>query len=202
MMKFDTPPFQFSNPNSFEGERQTFSNQLTEACLLYGVDVKYIDVSHNNVDNVFGEHLHHKLERGIPLRLITDQSEEDFYVEDTGMFSKFGYSPQLDTATFWGSVDYFKYLDILPQEDDLLYYPKVDKVFEITNITLLQDFKYKIDCKLYNYSHEEIADDVTDQPILNLEDINDTEVIKINTSLTNQVDDDYIDDSSQDGLYD
>lgn len=198
----ETPLFAFNDIDTLNLEKETFSNQLTEACLLFGVQLKYIDVTHAEPDYIFGEHLANTLERGVPLRLISENVEEDYYPEDGGLFSKFGYTTQLDVATFWGSTNYFEELGITPQEDDILYYEKTKKMFEITHVTLIDDFKYKIDTRLFNYSHEEVADDVTEPSILNLEDINDEEVTKINTPITNQNDeDDFIDEGDGDGLF-
>ena len=196
------PPFRFNDEDYIVSERQTWSDQLDETGLLYGPELKYIDLTHAQPDYIFGEYLANTIERGIPLQLICEQIEDDFYPEESGLFSKFGYTPQLDEAIFYGSVNYFDYLNITPQEDDLIYYKKTKKIFEITKVTLLDDWKYKIDSKLYNYDHMEVSDDVTDQPILNLEDINDEEVIKIIEPITDQNEtDDVVDDSVDDGLY-
>lgn len=197
-----TPAFKFNDTSILAAEKEYFSDQLDEACLLYGPVLKYIDITHAQPDYVFGEYLANTIEEGESLQLMCEQIDDEFYPEDSGIFGKFGYTPQLDTATFFGSTNYFEHLSIVPQEDDLIYYAKIDKIFEIVKVTLLDDYKYKIDSRLYNYDHMEVSDDVTDQPILDIEDINDDEVTKIVTPITTQIEtEDIIDDDDSDGLY-
>lgn len=196
-------PFLFNDSETLSMENRTWSNQLDEACMLFGANLKYIDVTHAVQDNIFGEALSKTLERGIPIRLIVENIEADFFPEESGIFSKFGYTPQLDVATFFGSTRFFDEHNIVPQENDLIYYEKTKKMFEIVGVTLLDDYKYRVDTRLYNYNHDDIADDVTDISILNLEDINDDEVVKIIEPITDQNEsDDFIDEGSGDGLYD
>ncbi len=197
-------PFSFNHEEGWEVERETFIAQQDEATMLFGANCVYLPVSKDEIDPFFGEYLAKRIERGTPIKLVVDNIEEDFYPEDSGMFSKFGYSPQLDVATFWATKNYWDFHSIVPTEDNLILYKKIDKLFEIHKVTLIHGYQYRVDCRLFNYTHEDVADDVIEPAILDLETLADEEVEKITTPILEKVvADDIIDDSDfGDDLYD
>ncbi len=197
-------PFRFNDSNVWEIERETFMNQMDETCNLFGAECVYMPLTKEELDPFFGEYLAKRIERGTPLRLICDQIEDDFYDESSGMFSKFGYSPNLDVATFWGSMNYWDAHSIIPTEQDIIFYKKIDKMFEINKVTVIKGYQYRVDCKLFDYSHEEVADDVMEASILDLENLGDREVEKITQPILDKVvEDDILDNSDLgDDLYD
>lgn len=196
-------PFKFNNEEMFVGEREVYIDQFSECCSLFGASCVYMPVTKSEVDMIFGEYLGKKILKGTPINLIIDEIEEDFYPEDSSTFSQFGYVPNLDVATFRAPKIYWEFHNIVPVVEDLILYKKVDKIFEIHAVTDINDIEWKVQCRLFNYSHEEISDLVTQPEILNIEDIADLEAIKINDQITDQVEEeDIIDDSdSGDGLY-
>lgn len=196
-------PFFLNDESGFQGERETIQSIYDEANWLHGSECIYIPHEMSGLDEVFGEYLQKLIVEGIEVRMIVDEYEEDFFNEDNSMYSKFGFVPDVGTSTFHGSKNYLDHFNINPQVQDLIYYKKVKKLFEISHVQLLDDYRYKISATLYNYDHTKIDDSVTNSDILSLDDLADQEQININDKIEEQVEtEDIIDDDLNDGLFD
>ena len=196
-------PFAFNNETGFENEKATFQSILDESCALYGPELIWIDQTLNEIDDTFGEFLGKMLTKGISIRLLSEQIETDYYPEDGALFTKFGFEPNIGEATFYGSPQYFLEHGITPKQQDLIYYKKVKKMFEVTHIELLDNFKYRIDCVLYNYDHTKLDDTVEDEDILSLPDLDDKEKAAENDSIAAQEStENIINDNETDGIFD
>lgn len=181
--------FRLNNEDYAEfNEKGLFNQQLDEGCDLFGADCSYITQDQRVPDDIFGEYLGKILKDSRQINLLCDQFEQDFQSEDGALFSKFGPQLNFSEATFWCSEDYLTEHGITPQVSDLIYYKKINTTFEILKITNQDRFKIKFDCNLYEYDNIKIdPDTITDQPILDLTNINDTEVTKIIQPIKDQV---------------
>ena len=192
-------PFLFNDPVSFENEKQTFSNLMDETVYLHGAECKYISISLNHIDNVFGEFNGKRIEDGIPIRLHVEQIDTDFYDESGGLYEKFGFLPNVGEATFNATINYFNEHGIDPKPQDLILYSKVNKMFEVTKVTELDGFKFELKAVLYDHDHREVADDVEDEHITALETLDDKDKANYNDPIDQQErDENVIDDSETD----
>jgi len=166
-------PFFFNDEIGFENERNTINELNDEGTYLYGAECIWIPVTLAQEEPIFGEYLNKTLEKGTPIRLIIDQFEDDFGAEDSGMYSKFGFNPNLGEATFHASIRYFNQFKVYPKEQDLVYYKKIKKLFEVRKVHTVNQYRYKIASVLYNFDHADISDKVTDTDFLSLETISD-----------------------------
>jgi len=204
-MAFPTDkPFRFNNADYFEfDELGLFQSQLDEGTELFGVSVVYIKVDHEQPDEIFAEYLGEKMSEGTEIYLILDQIDEDFQTEDAMMHSKFGIQFNFGECTFWASKEYFQSYGITPQAGDLIYYKKIEKLFEISKTTEQHKFKVRLDCDLYNYDHIEIDEDMIDEEkIAALEDISDIEDERITTPQEVQIDAEDFSSDRTNKLYD
>lgn len=201
-MRTDYPHF-FNNETGFEDEKKTFSDIMDEAIWLHGAECLYITQTLDQPEPILGEFLGKKLEDGIPIRLWPEEIEEDFYPEDAGMFAKFGYTPEIGSATWWATCNYFEFFNIVPKENDLIFYKKTTKLFEIRKVTLIDGFKLKIHSGLYNYDHIELSDDITDTDLLTLKDLDDLDFQQGNEEIQAAEDaGNVIDETKSDGIFD
>lgn len=199
-------PFLMNDEFDFEHEKKTWNNIMDEGTYLYGAECLWIRQELNVPDNMFGDFLGKLIKEGVPIRLIIDQIEEDFYPESSLMYSKFGIEPNIGSATFHASVNYFENFAIEPRPQDLIFYKKVNKIFEVTHVTLLDGFKYQIDSVLYDYDHTKIDDGVTDEDILSLETLDDKDKIQTGdkTNIAEQTQEDtspVLDVTDKDGIF-
>jgi len=186
------PPFSL-NQDTYEYDADgLFNQQLDEGIQLFGAKVAWITQEQRVPDNIFGEHLGKILKNSVDCQLICDQFEEDFQNEDTALHSKFGFTLNFTEATFFGSNSYMLDVGVKPQLSDLIYYKKLNLIFEVMKITEQDNFRLRFDCELYNYDNIKIDDLTIDIPEINaldntIENINDKEVTLIETPLKTQV---------------
>lgn len=196
-------PFKINRSETTDGERQTYLNLMDESTYLYGEDVMYIDIGNYQIDEIYGEYKSKKMISGVQLRLNFDETEDDFYVQDAGMFNKFGYSPEIGEARFNATRNYFEHYNIFPNEGDLIYYFKTNKMFEIQKVVTIKGAYYQLNCKHYNFSHENIDMAEIEEPeIQSLDDVMDKEIENLITPVRDVVNnEEIIDDTERDGLY-
>ncbi len=196
-------PFKINRSETTDGERQTYLNLMDESTYLYGEDVLYIDVVNAQLDEIYGEFLSKTMKTGTELRLTFDESEDDFYVQDAGMFQKFGYVPEIGEGRFNATKQYFEFYNVFPKEGDLLYYFKTNKMFEIQKVVTINGVYYQLNCKHYNFSHEDIdMDEIEESEIQSLDNVMDEEIENLITPVHEVVErEDIVDDSERDGLF-
>ena len=149
-------------------------NLIIECLKIYGLDCYYLPRRENNRDLVLNED---------PTNYYTDAFPIEAYLENTTGFggtdllSKFGVEIQ-DTATFiiarrrWDEAVGRKRASVLinrPAEGDILYFPLTKSFFEIKYVEVKDPFfqvgklfVYKLECELYQYSHENINTEISE----------------------------------------
>jgi hypothetical protein len=201
--KYDNKPFFFNDESIHAIEKQTFANIMDEAVFLHGSECIWIKQTLGQREDIFGEFLGKKINEGIPIRLVLDQVDTDLYPEDTMSVGRYGLELNIGEATWHGSVQYFTDHGITPGQQDLIYYKKIAKLFEVTHIQLLDDYKYVVNSILYNYSHEPVASDVTDEDILSLPDLDDKDKAATGDRIAQvEEDDNVLNTDESDGIFD
>lgn len=200
-MRTDYPWF-FNNETGFENEKKTFSNIMDEAIWLHGAEIIWISQTLGFEEPIMGDFLGKKIEEGVPIRLWPEEIEEDFYNEDGALFTKFGITPEIGSATWWATCNYMDFFNIAPKEQDLIYYKKTTKLFEVRKVTLVDGFKLKIHSGLYNYDHTELSDDITDTDLLTLKTLDDLDKQLGNEEIQAIEDrDNVLDEAVDDGIF-
>lgn len=198
-------PFRMNDEKDFLKEKQTFANIMDESCALFGANLIYISSVNNELDNVFGEYLGKLITEGIHMHLLVDQIEEDFWPEQSLLYTKFGIQPNQGAATWHGTIQYFVEHGISPKIHDLIYYGKLNQMFEVSHVSDLHEFRYQLDSVLYDYDHVKIDSGVTNAAIKSLEDIDDKDKLEqgdaIGIEEATKYVDPVIDISDTDGLF-
>lgn len=199
----DNYPFKINRSETTDGERQTYLNLMDESTYLYGEDLLYIDIANAQLDQIYGEFLNKKMKTGTPMRLAFDETEDDFYAQDAGMFTKFNYMPEIGEARFNATKQYFEYYNVFPKEGDLIYYYKTNKLFEVQKVVTIKGAYYQLNCKHYNFSHEDIDMVEIEEPeIQSLDNIMNVEIETLITPVREVVEEeDIVNTTESDGLY-
>ena len=159
------------------GQQTLVENLIIESIKKYGYDIKYLPRNIQNIDQVFGEDA---------LSIFDEAHEVEVYIKNVDGFagqgkflSTFGLEIR-DQITFtvakkrFGeavAVDYER-----PREGDLIYFPLVDKIFEIKYVNYESIFYqlgklqiYDLECELFEYSSERFNTQI--DAIDNIEDL-------------------------------
>ena len=150
-------------------EQNLYEDLIIEQLRIYGQDCYYIPRNMVSEDKVFGEDSLSKFEDAYMVEMYVDNV--DGYEGEKELMSKFGLDIQ-DDATFtvarrrWEqfiSVDNNLLVSSRPNEGDLIYWPKGNKLFEITFVDHDDPFyqvqnlpTYKLKCKTFEYASEVI----------------------------------------------
>ena len=150
-------------------EQYLYEDLIIEQLRIYGQDVYYIPRRMVSEDELFGEDSLSKFEDAYLIEMYVDNN--DGYEGEKELMSKFGLDIQ-DDATFtvsrrrWEqfvSVDNNLIVSLRPNEGDLVYWPKGNKLFEITFVDHDDPFyqvhnlpTYKLKCKTFEYGSEDI----------------------------------------------
>ena len=150
-------------------EQHLYEDLIIEQLRIYGQDVYYIPRKLLGEDKVFGEDTASKFEDAYLIEMYVDNI--DGYEGEKELMSKFGLDIQ-DDATFtvarrrWEqlvSVDNNLIVSERPNEGDLVFWPKGNKLFEITFVDKDDPFyqvhnlpTYKLKCKTFEYGSEQL----------------------------------------------
>lgn len=150
-------------------EQNLYEDLIIEQLRIYGQDCYYIPRNMVTEDKVFGEDSLSKFEDAYMLEMYVDNV--DGYEGEKELMSKFGLDIQ-DDATFTVSrrrweqfvtIDNNIIVSSRPNEGDLVYWPKGNKLFEITFVDHDDPFyqvhnlpTYKLKCKTFEYGSEEL----------------------------------------------
>jgi len=150
-------------------EQSLYEDLIIEQLRIYGQDVYYIPRKMAGTDNIFGEDISSSFEDAYLIEMYVDNV--DGYEGEKELMSKFGLDIQ-DDATFtvarrrWEqfvSIDNNIIESSRPNEGDLVYWPKGNKLFEITFVDHDDPFyqvhnlpTYKLKCKTFEYASEVI----------------------------------------------
>ena len=147
-------------------EQHLYEDLIIEQLRIYGQDVYYIPRNMVSEDSLFGEDTLSKFEDAYLIEMYVDNA--DGYEGEKELMSKFGLDIQ-DDATFtvsrrrWEqfvSVDNNIIVNLRPNEGDLVFWPKGNKLFEITFVDHDDPFyqvhnlpTYKLKCKSFEYGN-------------------------------------------------
>ena len=142
----------------------------------YGIDIKFLPRSFNDLDKIFGEDPTSSFETSFDLT-VYPENIDSFNLGDE-MFSLGGFT---STFTWTLYIEQHRFTDETqitePLEGDIIYIPILSKWFEISHVNPRSEFfthgklyVYKIDIKEWEYSAESIT--VVDDEIVKPEDSN------------------------------
>ena len=150
-------------------EQALYEDLMIEQLSIYGQDVYYITRKMAGTDSIWQEDISSSFESSYLIEMYMENI--DGYEGEKELMSKFGLDIQ-DDATFvvarrrWEqfvSVDNNIIVSSRPNEGDLIYFPKGNKLFEITFVDHDDPFyqvqnlpTYKLKCKTFEYASEVI----------------------------------------------
>ena len=156
-------------------EQTLYEDLMIEQLKIYGQDVFYIPRTLVKEDNLFGEDTLSKFGDAYLIEMYFENIEG--YEGEKEIMSKFGLQMQED-VTFVVARRRFEQLvshdsnlivKTRPNEGDLVYFPKVKKIFEITFVDHDDPFyqvhnvpAFKLKCKTFEYSSEDLDTGITE----------------------------------------
>ena len=176
---------QYFNTTSVTSEQSLVENLVVESIQIHGQDFYYIKRDLVNADTVFNEDTLSKYETAWQIEM---------YIEDTDGFqgegdflSKFGLEvrDQLNVVVSKERFAEEKPDYDTPREGDLIYWPLVDKIFEIQFVEdeasfyqLGKIYVYRLQTEVWEYSHESINTGIDE-----IDDIVDTHMFSVDMTL-------------------
>ena len=158
-----------------KSEQHLYEDLMIEQLKIYGQDVFYIPRTLVKEDELFGEDTLSKFGDAYLIEMYFENVEG--YEGEKEIMSKFGLQMN-DDATFVVSRRRFEQLvshdsnlivKTRPNEGDLVYFPKVKKIFEITFVDHDDPFyqvhnvpAFKLKCKTFEYSSEDLDTGITE----------------------------------------
>ncbi len=156
-------------------EQTLYEDLIIEQLKIYGQDVFYIPRTLVKEDNLFGEDTLSKFGDAYLIEMYFENVEG--YEGEKEIMSKFGLQMNED-VTFVVARRRFEQLvshdsnlivKTRPNEGDLVYFPKVKKIFEITFVDHDDPFyqihnvpAFKLKCKTFEYSSEDLDTGITE----------------------------------------
>ena len=150
-------------------ERDLYEDLIIEQLKIYGQDVYYIPRKMAGTNTVFEEDISSSFETSYVIEMYLETN--DGYEGEKELMSKFGLDIQ-DDATFvvarrrWEqfvAIDNNLVTNLRPNEGDLIYWARGNKLFEITFVDHDDPFyqvnnlpTYKLKCKSFEYGSEKI----------------------------------------------
>lgn len=171
------PTNPYFNQISFAQEQTLVEDLVVESIQIHGQNFYYIKRDQVTQDSVFSEDV---------LSEFNDAYELEMYIEDAEGFagegdflSKFGLQIRDQLNVLVSKKRFLESTPLtIPREGDLIYFPLVDRCFEIQFVEdeipfyqLGKMYVYKLTTELFEYSHEEFnteieeIDDITEQNI-------------------------------------
>lgn len=156
------PVNSYFNQTTFVQEQSLIDNLLQESIQIHGQNFYYIQKSTVNEDTIFNEDTLAKYSNAILIEMYIEDAEG--FGGEGDFLSKFGLEVRdslnvLVSRTRWEAESP---LQLVPKEGDLLYWPLVDKIFEINFIEdevnfyqLGKTYAYRLQTETFEYSHEE-----------------------------------------------
>ena len=170
-------------------EQTLYEDLMIEQLKIYGQDVFYIPRTLVKEDNLFGEDTLSKFGDAYLIEMYFENVEG--YEGEKEIMSKFGLQMNED-VTFVVARRRFEQLvshdsnlivKTRPNEGDLVYFPKVKKIFEITLVDHDDPFyqvhnlpAFKLKCKTFEYSGEDLDTGITE--IDAIEDANSLDLLQ------------------------
>lgn len=171
------PPFLFNQTYDINqsNEANTYNSIYSEFTYLYGTDIIFLPREVHKEETTFGEYLSATIEKGFPIRLFLEEIEA--WGGNGDMYSKFGLQVTDECTLYCNKLTFVQATSssaasagVYPKQGDLIYINKSQKLFQISHIEdetkpafylLGNRAGYKIQCKLFSYSHEAINQSVS-----------------------------------------
>ena len=155
-------------------EQTLYEDLIVEQLKVFGHDVYYLPRTLVKEDSLFGEDVLSKFDDAYGIEMFMEQVEG--YGGEKELVSKFGLEIR-DEATFvvsrrrWISLigaDSNLIVSTRPNEGDLIYFPRIQKLFEINFVDHDDPFfqvdnvpVYKLYCSTFEYSSEQLDTGIT-----------------------------------------
>ena len=155
-------------------EQKLYEDLIIEQLKIFGPDVYYLPRTLIKEDTLFGEDVLSKFDDAYGIEMFMEQVEG--YGGDGDFITKFGLEIR-DEATFvvsrrrWISLigaDSNLIVSTRPNEGDLIYFPRLQKLFEINFVDHDDPFfqvdnvpVYKLYCSTFEYSSEQLDTGIT-----------------------------------------
>jgi len=156
------------------GEQNLYEDLIIEQLKVFGHDVYYMPRTLVKEDKLFGEDVLSQFNNAYMIEMYMEEVEG--YGGDKELISKFGLEIR-DEVNFVVSRRIWEQTvsndpDIIvttrPNEGDLIYFPRIQKIFQIDFVDHDDPFfqvdnlpVYKLSCSTYEYSHEALDTGVT-----------------------------------------
>ena len=167
------PTSVFFSKGSF-GEQNLYEDLIIEQLKVFGHDVYYMPRTLVKEDKLFGEDVLSQFNNAYMIEMYMEEVEG--YGGDKELISKFGLEIR-DEVNFvvsrriWEQTltnDPNIIVSTRPNEGDLIYFPRIQKIFQIDFVDHDDPFfqvdnlpVYKLSCSTYEYSHEALDTGVT-----------------------------------------
>jgi hypothetical protein len=154
-------------------EQDLVADLIEEAIEQRGAQVRYILRDMLNPDQVFGESTLSEFNEGYSLPMFIESIEH--FNGNGDIFDEFGMNKvdssifQVGARKFANEVTSHNVQIVRPREGDLIYLAFSDSLWEITKVKkdlkyyqLGRNYSYRLVCKLFEYSHEEVNNPESD----------------------------------------
>ncbi len=157
MAEEDSYPFKYADDEGIDEVVKFNEDANVEVAILFGSPFYYIKREIAGTEPVFGEHLHNVLRKAVKINFIVENPNDDLEMES--MYTKFGVKVEAADMTLWGVKRLLAEKGVVPKEGDLIWYPRLKKLYEVSLVDLKENIKYKILCSLHTPDHTEIEED-------------------------------------------
>lgn len=160
-------------------EQNLVKDLVQESIQMFGIDVFYLPRKDDGVDTFLGENILSYFDEKFEIEMYPTNIDS-FGGPETDFMGSGGMWEVKDQITFeistksWEDIVSSYYL--APREGDLIYYPLTKTLFIITFVEDEDQFyprgtlpKWKINCEIFDYNHEEM--DTGIEAVDNLDDI-------------------------------
>lgn len=183
-------PFMNGPSSGLQSEQNLLQDLIDDNISAGGVECFYLQKEQLNLDEVFRESTIVDYKAGFEIEMMIARVSN--FNGDGDLFSKFGMSSSdevtLIVSTRRFGVEGAKHAMVKPLEEDLIFMPMTSTLWKIRKVK--QDEEYyqfgrnyvwRLECGLYNPSHESFAGDIVQSGDMNLgsEAIDDLELIKV-----------------------
>jgi hypothetical protein len=179
--------------------------QHWECAEIAGFPMIFMKAEHTETDGIFNEGTARSFLSSNGYNMKYLKSDTSVYA-GTELFGSFGYSAGYNDVVFI-PVKYFKDIDLVPQERDLIFDDTQNLVFEITKVDTLTEtqeslrvndrlFSYKVYLKRYSKFYKDSFDTELSEEIFT-PDFNDDVLYDLNADLDQAIEDMGIEDDTR-----